>query len=60
MPRSMSRPARSLAKTIVDLVRYVIDGPNPSAPYSWAGTKDCASSSDCTKCNKSDGYVGIC
>lgn len=38
MDNHIRQTALSLANPIYAFLRSVIDGPNPSEPYSWAGT----------------------
>lgn len=49
-----------LTRSIYNFMRSVIDGPDPSAPYSWAGTIEDSDRFTDTKSQSGDGYESIC
>lgn len=60
MDNFIRQSALSLTKPIYAFLRSVIDGPNPSEPYSWAGTIKGKPIFYRAKSKNAEGYEGIC
>ena len=60
MSKFFQKTAPSLAKPVHAFLRNLIDGPNPSAPYSWAGTVTDTDMPERDTDHETDGYESMC
>jgi hypothetical protein len=60
MIRFITKLAGLWITTIATTLRATVDGPNPSAPYSWTGQPELVPTQSSAMATPKDGFEGLC